>query len=426
MRRITALAYSIVYLLALPAIVFRLIRSSGPARLRQRLGFGLPRARRGCIWLHASSVGEVALLEPIVGMLEQRSPDTELLVTAFTSTGLATARARFPKHSVHALPFDFGFCVTRFLRHFDPRLVIVVEAEFWPRLLTELQRANVPVVALNVRMSQRSMRIHCFTRFVAQALRRIDAICVQDEENAERIRRLGVDPQRIHVTGNMKYDLVTPLERVPARSELGMAENAFVIVGGSLHEREDEALLDAVFSPTPVSASAAVIIAPRYPDAATQICAAARARGLRVLLKSEIDAGGAPSSNCDVCVIDTLGELRRLYALADVAFVGGSLFYRGSTRGGHNLMEPAICGVPVVFGPYNYSFADIAQTLVNNDGGLEVRDAAALRTALQALQRDPPRATSMGAAARRIVEAGQGATARNLSLVAAQLEQGCL
>ena len=423
MSRIIALVYPFVYLLALPFIVYRLIRSPGHAQLSQRFGFGLGEPQRHSIWLHASSVGEVMLLEPLIAALEEEYPDAPVLVTAFTATGVATARQRFPRHRVFASPFDFGLCVQRFVDRFDPQLLIVVESEFWPGLLNRLCKSDIPVIVLNGKMSARSVALHARTRFVAEALRNVAVIAVQDAANAGRIRSLGVDDERICVTGSMKYDLVSSVEKVVTRIELGIADDAFV-VGGSLHDGEDDVFLEAIFDPEPVVSGVTAMIAPRYPDAAPRILESAKSRGLRALLKSELDCSENHPGVFDVCVIDTLGELRYMYALADVAFVGGSLYYRGAAKGGHNLMEPAICAVPVLFGPHNYSFADIARELVQRNGGAQVRDAAELRGLLTRLHRDPSLAVSMGEAARSVVLAGQGATALNLDLVRGLLEQG--
>ncbi|MGD2168348.1 MAG: glycosyltransferase N-terminal domain-containing protein [Gammaproteobacteria bacterium] len=423
MSRITTVAYFIVYSLALPALAFRLMKSPGRVRLRQRFGFGLPQPKAQCIWLHASSVGEVALLEPIVEALERDEPDTPLLITAFTATGIATAEQRFPQHSVYAFPFDYSFAVRRFVRSFGPRLAVIVESEFWPGFLSVMQHLKVPVAILNAKMSQRSLKAHARTKFVAQALRQVAVIATQDAANAARFRELGVDPQRVHVTGNMKYDLVSPAPSAATRATLGIDDDTTVIIGGSLHDGESEALLEAVFVPRPIGRSVKVLLAPRYTEAAGAICAAAENLGLRSILKSALTQGAVTGERYDVCVIDTFGELRSLYSVADVVFVGGSLFDRGSARGGHNLMEPAICGVPVLFGPYNYSFAQVAGELRRAGGGSEVRTVTELREALLEISSDSHAGARMGAAARAVVLAGQGGTARNLDLVRGLLEQ---
>jgi 3-deoxy-D-manno-octulosonic-acid transferase len=422
MSRLIALVYVLVYSLALPAIVLRLLRSPGSARVWQRFGFGLPESIPECIWLHASSVGEVALLEPLVAALKDDNPRIHLLITAFTATGMATAENRFPEETVYVFPFDYRFSIKRYVRCFNPRLAIVVESEFWPAFLSEMASADIPVAVLNGKMSQRSMTLHSKTRFVAQAIRHVAVLAMQDESNAERIRRLGAISDRVYVTGNMKFDLVASGDRSLTRAELGIPDAAVVIVGGSLHDREDTVLLNAVFSPEPLAGSLVLLLAPRYTESAAAIAQAARQRGLRVITRTEMLESEKSGSEFDVCVVDTLGELRSLYRVADAVFVGGSLFDRGRSRGGHNLMEPAICGVPVLFGPYNYSFAQVATELERTAGGRLVRSSKELRAALAKICADPDFAARMGAAARAVVIAGQGATARNLELIRGLLE----
>ena len=423
MSRITALVYSLLYVLAWPAILVSLLRAPGKAYFGQRFGFALQPQLRRSVWLHASSVGEVALLEPLVAELQRRCPNTPLLITAFTATGIGTAQQRFSDHTVRAAPFDFRFIVRRFIRHYDPQLVVVVESEFWPGMFGATHSAGVPLMVLNGKMSERSLAVHLRTRLVAEALRCAAAVAVLDEVNARRMQRLGLSGDQIHVTGNMKYDLVAPNDDALNRAELGIAEDAFVVVAGSLHDGETSIVLDAVFEPDAISQETVLLAVPRYPDASQGIADAAAARGLRTCLRSA-QLAGSTATDSEVIVVDTLGELRALYGIANAVFVGGSLAYRGSSKGGHNLMEPAICAVPVLFGPYNYSFADIAAELARRDGGRQVSDAAQMRAALLELVADSALAERMGAAARGVVLDGQGATAGNLALVFGQLEQG--
>jgi 3-deoxy-D-manno-octulosonic-acid transferase len=424
MSRLTALAYAIVYCLALPFIVLKLLRAPGDVLLRQRFGIDLPAATTGAIWLHASSVGEVALLEPVVAGLEQDYPDTPLLITAFTATGIASARQRFARHAVCAMPFDLRVIIRRYIRRFTPSLVIVFESEFWPGFLSAMRAAGTPVVIFNAKISERSVRAHSRTRFVAQALREVALIAAQDETNADRFKALDVSSSRIEVTGNMKFDLVSPAEGDLTRASIGIDDDATVIVGGSLHDGEADIILDAVFKPDRIVQSAVLLIAPRYIETAREIMGLATRRGLKAVLRSSLRAASAGDSQFDVCIVDTLGELRSLYAIADAVFVGGSLFDRGSNRGGHNLMEPAICGIPVLFGPFNSSFAQVARDLVSQGGGMLVRTSGELRQALGTICGNAEKVAHMGAAARDVVLAGRGATARNLALIRRLLERG--
>jgi 3-deoxy-D-manno-octulosonic-acid transferase len=404
-----------------PWLVYRLC-TAGRRELAQRFGIGLPGALPASIWLHGSSAGEVAVLKPLVATLERDHPELPLVISAFTATGLATARKLYPAHRVVPLPVDLSFVVARYLRRFNPRLLVVAESEFWPNLIGVAHRRGVPAALVNGKMSAKSFRVHARTRLVPRVLKQFALLAVQTEEHAGRLRALGVPAERLHVTGNMKYDLMQPEAAAGGgrtlRQALGYAPDDVVIIGGSLHEREDEALLDAYAAARPRYEHAALVIVPRYPADAETVAQRARARGFAVTRKTAVDAGAAAApGRAGVLVVDTVGELRRLYAIADLAFVGGSLFFRGANKGGHNLMEPAILGVPVLFGPYNFSFKETVDDLLAADAGTLVRDAAELAAAVAALVADRAARRALGLKAQRVVEAGRGATARNYALL---------
>jgi len=219
----------------------------------------------------------------------------------------------------------------------------------------------------------------------------------------------------------MKYDLTQPAgDRGPAlRAALNFAPTDVVIIGGSLHDQEDDALLEAYVAARGAVADTALVIVPRYPADTDTVVQRATARGLAVTRKTAVDCGAAPAPGKDgVLVVDTVGELGRLYSIADLAFVGGSLFYRGANKGGHNLMEPAVFGVPVLFGPYNFSFKETVDDLLAADAGRLVCDAAELRAAVVALVADREERRALGQRAQHVVDQGRGATARNYALLA--------
>src|SRR5690606_19721838 len=350
------LGYLLGFVLAAPWLAYRLVRHGGFRNAPARFGLELGPAVRGAIWLHGSSAGEVSLLKPLVARLERDRPGTPLVISAYTVTGLEAARKAYPQHRVILFPLDFSFAVRRFLAHFDPRLIVIVESEFWPNFLLAARRRGVPVVVLNGKVSEKSSRAYRRTGIVPRVLRGLTLIAVQSEEHAERFSRLGVPRERIHVTGNMKYDLARgtadDTDRQMLREGLGYSPDDVVVMGGSLHPGEHEALL-AAFDALPGDSRAALVLVPRYPADAPAVAEHVEARGYAAVMKTRIDRGeAAPPGRGGVLIVDTVGELGRLYAAADVAFVGGSLFFRGSNKGGHNLMEPAILGVPVLFGPY--------------------------------------------------------------------------
>jgi 3-deoxy-D-manno-octulosonic-acid transferase len=415
------LGYLVAFVVLSPWIAWKLGLPRAWREARMRFGFGLGAGAGQSVWLHGSSVGEITVLRPLVELLERNQPGTPLVISAFTSTGLAAARRLYPRHRVVPFPMDFSPVARRCLRHFDPRLVIIVESEFWPNFISVARRRGVPVVCINGKMSSKSARLHARTGLVPHVLRDLSLIAVQTAEHAGRLRALGVETRRIKVTGNMKYDLPRPAARNGApglRAALGYGPDDIVVIGGSLHEQEDEALLDAYRALPAAASKSGLIIVPRYPADADRVERHVRARGLYAVRKTVVDAGrSGPRGAGAVLIVDTLGDLVTLYGVADVAFVGGSLFYRGSNKGGHNLMEPAALALPVLFGPYNFSFKETVDDLLAADAGVLVRDAAELAAALADLIADGDRRRDLGERARDVMLERRGATQRNYDLI---------
>jgi 3-deoxy-D-manno-octulosonic-acid transferase len=430
MRLLLDCAYLLACVLASPWILYRLLLAPGRGDFAMRFGIGLPASRVRSIWVHASSVGEVTLLKPLIALLERGEPGTPLVISAFTSTGLATARKLYPQHTVVPLPFDLSYVVRRALGRFDPKLVIIAESELWPNFIQLSHGRGAAVAIVNGKMSAKSQRAHARRGVIPRVLADVDLFAVQTEEHAARFCSLGVPAERVRITGNMKYDLTRApdaAQRSELRRALGYADGDVVIIGGSLHEREDEALLDAFASARAANERAALIIVPRYPADAAAVEQHTIARGRRAVLKSALDAGRASAPGRDgVLIVDTLGELGRLYAASDVAFVGGSLFYRAANKGGHNLMEPAILAVPVLFGPYNFSFKETVEDLLAANAGVMIRDTNDLGAVLARLVGDAAVRHDLGVRGQRVVRAGQGASARNYELLSALGRGGAL
>ena len=414
--------YLLAVVCALPWIIYRLTRRGDSGEFLSRFGIGLGSGAPSSIWLHGASAGEVLLLQPLVRWLERDLPDTTLVVSAFSSSGLAAARGAFPRHRVVFLPFDLSVVINRFLRRLRPRLVVIVEGDLWPNFLLALGRRDVPVVVMNGRMSPISCRRHAMTRLIPALIRSMPFIAVQAEEHARRLQRLGVEPGRLHVTGNMKYDLTPPPsgpgEVGALRERLGYGARDIVIIGGSLHTGEDDVLLRAwrqLSSET--ERPIALALVPRYPANSRQVERKAREHGYHAILKTSVDGGEEAPGIDGVLIVDTLGELRTLYAAAEIAFVGGSLFSSGHNRGGHNLMEPAIAGVPVLFGPYHSSFAETAEALLEVGAGAVVHNWEELARHLLRLVEDEAGRRQMGAKGKAAIVSRQGATERNYALL---------
>jgi 3-deoxy-D-manno-octulosonic-acid transferase len=415
-------AYLIAAIVASPWIAFRLIARGDRLSLTARFGAGLGEPLHRSIWLHGSSAGEIALLVPFVQLLEQGGVRNPLVISGHSATGYAAACRAFPGRRVIYFPFDLSFVVARFFKRFDPCLIVIVESEFWPNFLLTSNRRAIPVAVVNGKISEKSRRFYSATRFMPMLLRRLNLVAVQTKENAQRLERLGLPVDRVHVTGNMKYDLAqgTSLAEAPSvlRERIGYADDTVVILGGSVHEREDEAMVRAFKALAAEQPRARLVLAPRYPQDAGRVAQCAAAHGFATIRKTAIDSGSSgPIGPADILIVDTLGELRALYGLADIAFVGGSLIYRGSNRGGHNLMEPAVMGIPVLFGPYHSSFQDTARELIEADAGYEVRDAGSLTDVLLELLGDAQLRQAAGRRAREVILKRQGATEQNFELL---------
>ena len=424
MRFVLDLLYLLGLVLASPWLIYRLIRSSGWRDLPARLGLVNPPA--GAVWLHGSSVGEVRLIEPLIRLLAR--DDQPLVISSHTATGVRSARLSYPEQFVFRFPLDLSFIQRRLMSRLKPRLIIIVESDLWPNQLLAAARYGINVVVVNAKVSERSFRLHRWSRIVPRALRQVALVAAQTEAHAERFRMLGVPPERIAVTGNMKYDLTTdPIDatrRTALRQQLGFDADACVIIGGSLHPREDEDLLAAYAQMRGRAQATRLVIVPRYPDQAPAIMQNVVRAGLLAVTKREIDEDpGRSIGQGAVIVVDTLGELRACYAAADIAFVGGSLYFRGSNKGGHNLMEPAILGLPVIFGPHNFSFRETVADLLAAEAGVMVRNRGELSSAIAELVDSATKRSEMGQRARRVVIDGQGASGRNLELIRPMLDE---
>jgi 3-deoxy-D-manno-octulosonic-acid transferase len=414
--------YALVLLLASPWIVWRLSRSGSWHCVPARFGLCVKPESRPAIWLHGSSVGEVSLLGPLITMLAQDHPTLRFVISSYTNAGVVAAAKAYPAHRVIPFPLDFSFVVDHMLERLNVCAIVIVESDFWPNFLNKAQARQIPVAVLNGKLSEKSLRLHLRTALLPRLLRELDCVAVQSDEHAARFRELGVVDDRLTVTGNMKYDLTaTPLDAGGGRRlrlSLGIDDESQVIVGASLHRGEDEALLAAYLELRAQHPSTVLILVPRYPDQAARVVRLVESAGLEAQLKTDFDRGRAARSVRDaVLIVDTVGELRGLYAAADIAFVGGSLFFRGANKGGHNLMEPAVAGVAILFGPFNYSFKETVADLLDASAAVEVSDQAELQSAIGRLLDQPNERQSMGQRARDVVMRNQGASSRNVELL---------
>ncbi|MFU8820978.1 MAG: lipid IV(A) 3-deoxy-D-manno-octulosonic acid transferase [Gammaproteobacteria bacterium] len=384
-------------------------------RFEERFGFGARRLGRPGIWVHAVSVGEVVAASSLISALRERYPQYPIVVTTVTPTGAQRVRDLFGDDVLHSYaPYDMPGSVRRFFARMQPRLAIVMETELWPNMYAECSVRGVPLVLANARISPRSVqRYQRFIGVFKRALSHGILIAAQSEQDAERFRSLGASPDRVLVTGNLKADLEFP----PGMTDAGRAFRAAhmagrpVWVAASTHAGEEEASLeahDAVLAQLP---DALLLLVPRHPDRFNGI---AELLERRQALFHRRSLGETPAQSDTVFLVDSLGELPMFYAAADVAFVGGSLV----PIGGHNLLEPAALGMPVISGPHNFNAQDIA-ALLQEAGGLQlVADAAELGAAVATLLGDPGLRQEYGARAREMVADSGGALEKLLGLLA--------
>ncbi|HEX4240693.1 MAG TPA: 3-deoxy-D-manno-octulosonic acid transferase [Steroidobacteraceae bacterium] len=428
--------YSLLILCAVPValawVLWRGLRERAYWQgLRERLGFG-PVLGGPSIWVHGVSLGEVTAAAPLVRELRARYPGTPLVLTTATPTGRARAIALYPQAAARYLPYDTLGAVQRFLRRTRPRLAVIMETELWPNLFEGCRRGGIPVVLANARLSAASVTGY---RRLGSLVRAVFspgvAVAAQTEGDAARFVEIGAAPAQVRVTGNIKFDAAVGTQVVERgralRRELG--ETRPIWAAGSTHAGEDEQVLDAHASVLAQHPDALLVLAPRHPERFESVAALIRARGLKFErrslgapeLPSTAPGAGGPGDSrigaraqpAPVFLLDTLGELTAFYAASDVVFVGGSLV----PIGGHNLLEPAALGLPVLSGPSHANAREVARLLIDEGAAAEVRDGAQLARTLTGLLEDAAARERMGEAGRRIVELNRGAVERVAVLI---------
>ncbi|PHV07726.1 3-deoxy-D-manno-octulosonic acid transferase [Janthinobacterium sp. BJB412] len=423
--------YSVMWWLALPLVLGRLwLRGRKEPGYRahwgERLGLyeGGTGAAMPTIWLHAVSVGETRAAEPLVDALLAAYPQHRIVLTHMTPTGRATGAALFGRHGERLLqsylPYDTATMVRRFLRHFAPRICILMETEVWPNLIAECGRGGVPVVLANARLSERSLRkAGRFGRLLLDAARGITLVAAQTEADAARVATLGAP--RVEVTGSIKFDVVVPAAALATgaalRAHIG---NRPVLLCASTREGEEALILDAFQQAREaLPADVLLLIVPRHPQRFDEVEKTVAERGLALERRSKLALDGAAlPARVAVLLGDSMGEMFAYYAACDCAFVGGSLL----PLGGQNLIEPAALGKPVLIGPHTFNFAVVTEDALAAGGALRVADAAELMAGTARLLGDAALRADMGRRALAFANQHRGATARTVALLAPLLK----
>jgi 3-deoxy-D-manno-octulosonic-acid transferase len=404
-----------------PAAVARRLLHGVPLNLRQRLALGSVAPATRSAWVHAVSVGEAIAAAPLVAGLRQHHPQLPLVMTTVTETGARVVRERYAGQASHRFfPLDVPGAVRRAVDAIDPAFLITMETELWPNVLRHLAARGVPVMIANGRLSDRSYpRYRLARRFMRRVLDGVTVFAMQSDEDARRVIALGARPERVFVTGNLKHE---PLPHGSGPVDLwrhlfGLRSGQLVWIAGSTHRGEEEMVLDAHRSVAARVPGLALILAPRHPERVPEVLKLLATRGVPAVRRTELPRAASDGA---VTVLDTVGELAQLYVLADVVFVGGSLV----DIGGHNVLEPALHGKPVLFGPHTQNFRDAAALLLERGGACRVEDAVTLERELDRLIHDAEVRARMGRAAHDAVRASHGAVRETLDLVTRFLVAG--
>ena len=413
--------FALAFLVYSPVALWRLMFAPKGQRVSMRERMGRVARRRDTsrplVWIHGVSVGEVKAASNFVAELRALRPDVDLVISTTTPNGKLVARQEYPDLQVVTYPLDLAYFPSRALSRLQPCCVLLMELEIWPNFLQAARKRDIPVAVINGRISERTFKGYRMARGLLPQLDLISRYCVQDQAYQRRLLDLGVDEERIFVTGNMKYDSVVMGQFAAAAKELRpwlCPAGERVLVAGSTHDDEEQVVLGAcrTFEERGLDAVRLVLV-PRHPERAASICDAVREHGRRPVRWSEVGDAPAPLGPDDVVVVDTIGQLQRFYAACDVAFVGGSLI----PHGGQNMLEPAAQGRAVIFGPHTDNFRRDVELLLAADAVVQVPGRSEFVDALRALLEDEARRAAYGARARRVIEQNQGATARTLDLV---------
>lgn len=416
------LLYSLLLYLLTPLSLLRLLQRSikAPAyrqRIAERYGFYSQPLCSGGIWVHAVSVGESIAAKPLIEVLLARYPDQALTLTCTTPTGSQQIQSMFADRVQHVYaPYDTPDALARFLAQCQPRALVIMETELWPNTVAACKKRGIPVVLANGRMSEKSARGYAKLGGLSRPLMAsLSAVAAQSADDARRFIALGARPEAVERSGSIKFDIDLPAGmQDEAAQQRGAWQNSPVWIAASTHEGEDEIVLRAFAKAREHCADLRLILVPRHPERFERVAKLITAEGFSLQRRSTVEALQADTA---VLLGDTMGELLLLFGLADIAFIGGSLV----ENGGHNSLEAAVWGLPILTGESDYNFAEISQ-LLQEEGALSKHaDAASLADALVALALSKDQRVTAGAAGLAVLEANRGALARQLALIEAVL-----
>jgi len=412
--------YSFLFYISMPFVMLRLLWRTrrNPAyakRISERFGQIPFAVKQNGIWWHSVSMGETLAAIPLIKLFQKNHPDIPILVTTMTPSGSEQVIKNLDESVQHVyIPYDLPHLIVNFIKQLKPRLLILMETELWPNVLYYCHQEKVPILLANGRMSEKSANGYArFSSLTQEMMENITVIAAQNKEDGERFVRLGFPRERLVITGTIKFDITISDDLLNKaknlRSKWGLDRPVWI--AASTHPGEEEIILEAAKK----IPNALLILAPRHPDRIKEVINLCQKANLKYCLRS---LGELPDSATQVFLIDTLGELLLFYAVSDIAFVGGSLI----PKGGHNLLEPAALGLPVITGESLYNFAEIERLLDTAKGLIKIKASEELSREINELFQNTEKRDQMGNAAKNVVMSNKGATEKHLTLIEQNLK----
>ena len=414
------LVFSLIYM------PYLIIKGKAHKDFLQRFGM-LPdsiKSSKNPIWVHAVSVGEVLAAKDFIKKMKNTFPDKEIILSTTTKTGNEIAEKVLSDVPRFYFPLDFSFVVKNVIKEINPAILIIMETEIWPNLIIAMSKEKKPVAIINGRISDKSFKGYLRIKFLfSKILDRVSLFCMRAEDDASRIKNLGAEVKKVKVTGNMKFDvdfITSCIDTEKTRQEFGIVKSEKLIIAGSTHPGEESTLFDIYNKLSAKTANLRIMIAPRHIDRCDSVRKEALQKGLKVVMASELRIAPDKGKHSGaVIILDTLGELSGLYSIADIVFLGGSLI----KKGGHNMVEPAIFGKPMVFGQYVSNFRDMAKSFLENNGAIKVSSEEELLNTLEDLLLNKEKRESLGINAKQLIEKSRGAVERNVNEIASLLKE---
>ncbi|MGB2697830.1 MAG: 3-deoxy-D-manno-octulosonic acid transferase [Candidatus Zixiibacteriota bacterium] len=413
---------TVVFILLFPFLYLWAV--AGKHGVRERLG-KLPQkteewfSSRQVLWFHAASVGEIKLLSSVIPKIKKKKPDYSIVVSTLTKAGKNEGQRSLKGVDLFFyLPVDFPFLVRKILKRINPRALIIVETEIWPNLIREAKKYGVRIALINGRFSPKSFQKYLkFKSFFSNVLSFYDLFCMRTEEDSKRLLLLGANPAKVKVVGNLKYDITISdqLSMNPddLKEDLGIPAGSKVVVAGSTEQGEERMVLDVFKRLKQDIPDLFLILAPRHLNRIKQVENELIGTGLKYQKRTQMKKESGAKVNCNVILLDTIGQLLSLYSIAEVAFVGGSLI----PFGGHNILEPAMHSVPVLFGPYMDHFKESSELLIKSGGGVLVKDKEELFLKISQILKDEEKKKRVGQMAFDFIKRHQGSSDKTVDLI---------